>query len=229
MTYKAYDFKEYAGRLGFGQGTINTYNSYLTRTDRALGGLDEAVEQRGHSALLEWARTTSEAPFDTQPSSARSVLKKYLQFLIDDQIPTDEIVQEAQDEANGLEPTGVAFRLEREMQAAVRAQLVNLEQGLVVADGGQERHVATGNIDIVARDATGKLVAIELKAGNCPAGALEQVLGYADSLGEETGESVRAILIASDFSDRLRAAARRTVDLRLVTYQFSLSFRDIVA
>jgi RecB family endonuclease NucS len=119
---------------------------------------------------------------------------------------------------------GTIFKLEREMQAAVRKQLSMLESGLSEADGGQEVAVATGRIDILARDQDGKLVVIELKAGACPPGALEQTLGYAEALAEERGEPVRAYLVAAEFSDRIRAAAKRVSDLQLRTYEFSLRF-----
>jgi RecB family endonuclease NucS len=70
------------------------------------------------------------------------------------------------------------------------------------------------------------LVAIELKAGKCPAGALEQVLAYSHSLSLERNEPVRAMLIAGSFSDRIRAAAKRANDVVLKTYTYSLAFAE---
>jgi RecB family endonuclease NucS len=113
------------------------------------------------------------------------------------------------------------------MQIAVRKQLHHLEDGLEVDDGGNETVVTTGKIDIVARDKKKNLVVIELKAGLCPSGAIEQVLGYAEALSEERKESVRAYLIAGEFSDRTRAAARRVRDLQLRTYEFSIKFNTV--
>jgi len=112
------------------------------------------------------------------------------------------------------------------MHAAVRRQLSNIEPGLVENDGGSEVGVSTGYIDILARDAANKLVVIELKAGKCPAGAMEQALGYAQALSDVRNEPVRVLLIASEFSDRIKAAAKRTVDLQLLTYEFSLKFNQ---
>jgi RecB family endonuclease NucS len=125
---------------------------------------------------------------------------------------------------------GIAFRLEHDMQRALRAELDKLEPGLVEADGGREYRVSTGEIDILARDATGAFVVIELKAGRCPAGALEQVLGYAQALREERDDagSVRIFLIAAEFSDRIRAAARMIPGVMLRSYRFSLRFQDVV-
>lgn len=114
------------------------------------------------------------------------------------------------------------FRYERELQHAVRRQLGLVEAGLVEADGGQERSVSTGKIDIVARDLAGNFVVIELKAGPCPHGALEQVLAYSTDLEAETGTPCRAILVASQFSERIRAAAKRARDVSLVTYELEV-------
>ncbi|MFM7027390.1 MAG: endonuclease NucS domain-containing protein [Chakrabartia sp.] len=108
---------------------------------------------------------------------------------------------------------------ERELKKLLRAQLEKVEPGLVADDGGRERAVATGRIDITARDAQGRYVVIELKVGPCPAGAIEQVLGYSNDLEEETGTPCRAVLVASEFSQRQRAAAKRARDIHLLTYE----------
>jgi RecB family endonuclease NucS len=111
------------------------------------------------------------------------------------------------------------FHYEHELKRSIRRQLDRVEPGLVAADDGRERVVATGKIDITARDVNGHFVVIELKAGPCPNGALEQVLAYSSDLEAETGTPCRAVLVASEFSDRIRAAAKRAHELYLVTYQ----------
>lgn len=108
---------------------------------------------------------------------------------------------------------------EKELKTLLRRQLDKVEPGLVAADNGREREVASGRIDITARDADGNFVVIELKAGPCPAGALEQVLVYLSDLEEETGTRCRAVIVASEFSLRQRSAAKRARELHLVTYQ----------
>ncbi|OJU24269.1 MAG: hypothetical protein BGN91_06035 [Nitrobacter sp. 62-13] len=225
--YKVQEFRDYMlNTAGLAASTYNTYNSFLGRIDQAIGGLDEALARDGTDKVLEWSRTTSTPPFDVFPSHARSVLNKYIQFHIDAQSPDTQEVQEEM-ATDAQQASGLAFRLEKEMQAAVRKQLSNLEAGLVEDDEGRELAVSTGYIDIVARDKLGKLVVIELKAGMCPTGALEQALGYAQALSEERNEDVRVMLIASDFSDRLRAAAKRANGLQLLKYEFSLQFNEL--
>lgn len=224
--YKTAEFKDYMlNKAGLAASTYNTYNSFLSRIDQAANGLDEALARDGTDKVLAWSRSATVPPFDVFPSHARSVLNKYIQFQIESQIPDaateDDIVSEMREES------GLAFRLEKEMHAAVRKQLSNLEAGLVEADNGKELSVSTGYIDIVARDKGGKLVAIELKAGKCPPGAMEQALGYAQALADERGEEVRVMLIASEFPDRIRAAAKRTIGLQLLKYEFLLRFDEV--
>jgi hypothetical protein len=55
------------------------------------------------------------------------------------------------------------FALERDLQAALRTNLDQLEEGLTVEDGGKEKQVEAGFIDILARDWSGVLTIIELK------------------------------------------------------------------
>jgi hypothetical protein len=230
MTYRSAAFKEYFAKVGAAPNTLNTYNSFIIRIDRALGGLDEAIRSKGPDELMQWSRTTSEPPFDTSPSHARSVLKRYLQFHIAAQGPEEETVNELVQQDEPLQTSGTIFQLEREMQSAVRKQLERLESGLTEADGGSEYTVSTGRIDVLAKGRNGKHVIIEMKAGACPAGTLEQALGYAQALSEELSitDSVRVIVVAADFSDRLRAAAKRIPEVELRKYEFSLQFKEVV-
>lgn len=54
---------------------------------------------------------------------------------------------------------------ERELKRLVRQQLELVEPGLVQADGGQEREVQSGRIDITARDRFGHFVVIDSRPG----------------------------------------------------------------
>lgn len=108
---------------------------------------------------------------------------------------------------------------EKELKCLLRDQLEKMEPGLVAADNGRERAVKSGKIDITAKDANGHFVVIELKVGPCPAGAIEQVLGYSADLEEETGVPCRSVLVAAEFSQRQRSAAKRAKEMHLVTYR----------
>ncbi|MBC9976804.1 endonuclease NucS domain-containing protein [Bradyrhizobium campsiandrae] len=218
------EFKDYCRvKQGLAPNTISQYSSYITRIDALAGGLEEAIERDGVDKLIVWGKEQTSDPFHLYPSAARAILNRYIQFYLDKDSAEvqeeEELVQEAE------QSSGLAFRLEKEMHAAVRRQLSNIEAGLV--EEGAEVQVDTGFIDILARDSSGKLVVIELKAGKCPAGAMEQALGYAQALSDQRKEPARVLLIASEFSDRIRAAAKRTVDFKLLTYEFSLKFAEL--
>jgi hypothetical protein len=121
-----------------------------------------------------------------------------------------------------------AFGLERDLQLALRRSIVQLEPGLTVIDGDREQTVASGRIDITARDRNGAVVVIELKAGIADRDAIGQILSYMGDLMDGT-TSPRGIIVAREFSTRAIAAARLVPHmLRLVRYGHQFSF-DIVA
>jgi len=179
-------FKDYMRSVsGFGGATQASYISILNRADRllkeeGLEGADEFLSKEGSYSLSNWAKNLSEER-DSRPSDIRSVVKKYIEFHNNDNDEPLEVLSIAA----SSEPQVSVFNLEKDMQAAARRQLHQLEAGLAEADGGREQSVSTGRIDILARDEKGHHVVIELKAGRCPKGAIEQVLGYAHALKSE--------------------------------------------
>ena len=119
-----------------------------------------------------------------------------------------------------------AFGLERDLQLALRRNIEQLEPGLTVIDGDREQIVASGRIDITARDRDGTTVVIELKAGTADRDAIGQILSYMGDLTDGTTR-LRGIIVAREFSTRAIAAARVVPNIRLVRYGFRFSF-DIV-
>ncbi|MCH8190249.1 MAG: DUF91 domain-containing protein [Chloroflexi bacterium] len=124
------------------------------------------------------------------------------------------------------EAVELKFGLERDMQAALRRNIEQLEQGLKVIDGGSERTVEAGRIDITAQDNDDKLVVIELKAGMAGLDSITQILAYMGSLLSEAQGPVRGILVAGDFHHKVLLAAQAVPNLQLKRYSFSFSFRD---
>jgi hypothetical protein len=118
--------------------------------------------------------------------------------------------------------------LERDMRVALRCSIEQLEPGLVIVDGGAERFVASGFIDITARDPSGVLVAIEIKTGAAGQRAVAQVLSYMGDLANEegTGGRVRGILVAADFEKKALAAAKMVPNLLLRRYQVNFQFAE---
>jgi RecB family endonuclease NucS len=135
------------------------------------------------------------------------------------------------DADNGVTEPEVAdaitkFGLERDLQIALRRNIAQLDPLLTVADGGKERTVPSGRIDITARDADGATVVIELKAGEADRDAVGQILSYMGDLMTEA-ERVRGVLVANDFTARAMSAARSARDVTLVRYEFQFTFQHV--
>jgi transposase-like protein len=115
------------------------------------------------------------------------------------------------------------FGLERDLQAALRRHIDQLEPGLRIVDGGKEQSVDSGRIDITAQDANGVTVIIELKAGPADRETIGQILGYMGDMmvGQKP---IRGILVAGEFPQRTVAAARAVPNLQLKKYSFKFSF-----
>lgn len=131
-----------------------------------------------------------------------------------------EVLEETEDARN------LKFGLERDMQQALRSHIDQLDPHLRIADEGKERHVSAGFIDILAEDQNGSLVAIELKSGEAPDSTITQLLSYIGSLQEETNQQARGILVAREFSQRVRYAAR-AAGIQLVEYGYNFTFSTV--
>jgi len=86
------------------------------------------------------------------------------------------------------------FGSERELASLLMQDLTLLEPGLTPLK--QESDVRKGVIDILARDAIGNLVAIELKRRKAGLDAVTQLHRYVLELSERKNERVRGILCA---------------------------------
>jgi RecB family endonuclease NucS len=113
------------------------------------------------------------------------------------------------------------------MQAALRANIGQLEAGLKIIDGGKENATEAGRIDITAEDANGHIVVIELKAGMAAPEAVAQILAYMGTVAEQKDKPVRGILVAGDFHKRVLLASRAVSNLNLKKYSFKFGFDTI--
>jgi|SRR5438094_4713261 len=129
-------------------------------------------------------------------------------------------------DAEGVEESEkTTFSIERDLQNALRKHIEQLEQGLTITDGGKEKVVESGRIDITAEDKKGAAVVIELKAGEADHHAIGQVLAYMGDLTTNTNVT-RGILVAGAFSQKAIAAARVVKNLQLRKYGFNFTFED---
>ncbi|PTN36868.1 endonuclease NucS domain-containing protein [Desulfonatronum sp. SC1] len=127
-----------------------------------------------------------------------------------------------------IDAVEASFGLERDLQIALRANIQQLERGLEIADDGKEHQTDAGRIDILAKDKSGTVVVIELKAGTAKPEALTQLLSYMGTVDSE-GQPVRGILIAGEFHPRVVYAARAIGTVQLIRYRFNFAFEAVAA
>jgi RecB family endonuclease NucS len=146
---------------------------------------------------------------------------------IEDILKADQESPTVNDEEQVEQAQEITFGLERDLQAALRAHIEQLEPGLHIIDNGKERVTDAGRIDITAIDPMGNIVVIELKAGTAQPEAVAQVLAYMGAVGGRENAQVRGILVAGDFHKRVVLASRAIPTLRLKKYSFQFAFESI--
>lgn len=247
------EYRDWLAQQGKEASTQNTSVSTIKRIENAYGDLEQEFALSGlDTTLTELAYSSADARnAEANPSklvidgdiyaglaSARTHLNYYRRFL--EQRSTREFVSEAvravpvavaAEPVAGLvedaEPPEAILSLERDLNAALRQNIAQLGPGFEVIDGGKERTVASGRIDILARDGDGRIVVIELKAVKAPRDSVAQVLAYMGDIHAEQGGDVRGLLIAPDFDPRAVAAARMVPTLHLKRFSFVFSFSDV--
>ena len=182
------------------EGTITAQMHRALRVQEHYGDLDELHADDGLDGLINELRYSrqdmranrpneTKIPFEGDTynnlASYRDAVRRYKRFLEDD-VEVQEIVETPIEEL----PEPVANQrigLEKDMQAAIRMNIEQLEAGLRITDGGRERSVETGFIDITAVDSQGLPVVIELKTGVAGQRAVAQILSYVGSVMDEEG------------------------------------------
>jgi Endonuclease NucS C-terminal domain len=117
--------------------------------------------------------------------------------------------------------------LERDLQRVLARNLSVIEPGLAASPDYQleEYQTDVGRIDLFCRDAQGKWVVVELKAGSAGDDAVGQVTGYMAWVRDNVpgAEEVRGILVCRNASDRVKAASRMVPGLTLKRYEMSFT------
>jgi hypothetical protein len=231
------DYRAWLEAEKYSKNTCDTQISNLRKVERAYGdSLDDLVARGGLASLIAELTYSSadERRGRANPSkidiggsifkglmSAKSAVALYARYL-----GTPHELAVPPDPALPAEPVAEKQRLslERDMQVALRDNIARLDPSLSIIDDGAERAVASGFIDILARDAAGVLVVIELKAGKTDARVIGQTLGYMGDILAEEDAPVRGIIVAHDFDQRTISAARAVPNLSLTRYAISFSF-----
>ena len=240
------EYRNWLVQQQYDAGTITAQLHRANRVEKHYGDLDDHYAADRLESVIDALRyttddkrhnrpNTSKIPFDgdvyNNLASYRDAVSRYRRFRDsgDGRVePTVILGTRAGVTAMvGDEEVGQRIGLERDMQAALRVDISQLEPGLIIIDEGAERSVDSGFIDITARDASGATVVIELKAGPAGQRAVGQILSYmGDVAAEQESQAVRGILIASDFDSKAKAATRMVPNLILRKYSVRFQFSD---
>lgn len=230
-------YKSWLEQRAYVAVTVQAQMNRVRKVQEHYGNLDEHYDRDGLRSVIDELkystadersnkRNPSKIPVSGNPknslSSYRNAIERYCRFRRETDKDTGR---------NGsADDGGQLLGLERDLQAALRQAIEQLEPGLEIIDDGAERKVASGFIDITARDAHGAIVVVELKTGTARQGAIAQVLSYmGDIAEEEPDEAVRGLLVAGDFDKKARSAARVLSSdvLSLRSYRVRFDFKDV--
>ncbi|WP_075216870.1 endonuclease NucS domain-containing protein [Mongoliimonas terrestris] len=243
------DYREWLVGQEYAENTIAAQMHRVQKVEQAYGDLEQALAQGLFDVIVQdLTYSTQDEKFNRPNPSKMSfdgnirknlqsyknaalLYRKYLldigdlglQSTVDTPLKVVNVVQK---EAS-LEKQHLS--LERDMQAALRKDILRLQPDLTIIDDGVERGVASGFIDILCRDGAGRLVVIELKAGKTDARVLGQILGYmGDIMSEEQSPDVLGIIVASDFDQRTLSAVRVLPNVKLCRYSIRFDFDVVV-
>ena len=240
-------YKNWLEQQGYATGTVQAQMHRAGRVEECYGDLDEHYDSDQLRQVIDELKYSTDDERRNKPnpskisfngntrnnlSSYRNAVERYCKFRRETQDEDDGSRIRTPQQGEGMNESaadrGQLVALERDLQAALRRAIEQLEPGLEIIDDGAERSVASGFIDITARDARGALVVVELKTGTARQGAVAQVLSYmGDIADEEPDLVVRGILVAGDFDKKARSAARVVPNLSLRSYRISFEFKDV--
>lgn len=115
-----------------------------------------------------------------------------------------------------------SISLERDIEDHLIHHLEGIEKGLAYVD--RQVVVDVGRIDILAKDANGQRVVIEVKVGEAKDSAVGQIARYLGWYARADGKPARGILVAAEFPDGVRYAATAIPNLKLIAYRVQFAF-----
>ena len=240
------EYKAWLKTQGYSEGSCNSRPANVRTVERAYGETLDEIHERGalrdlvgqlvYSREDERRQRPNPSKIEIQGNvrNGLATLKQavllYGKFLGAERVePESDLSVDAADRDDTPDPSGPEkqrLSLESDMQHALRRNIAQLEHGLTIIDDGAERGVLSGFIDILARDASGAVVVIELKAGKTDTRVIGQVLGYMGDIAEEDdAHRLRGIIVAHEFDHRTKSAARAVPNLTLVRYSVSFTFQ----
>ena len=244
------DYRRWLEDQKYAQGTVTAQLHRAGRVEENYGSLDDHYGRDGLRSIFEQLSYSTEDERHNRPNpskfriegnvrtnlaSYKDAVVRYARFLAGKSGHSDEDFVQAQDLDTVVDqkPASVdiaeqKLSLERDMQAALRRNIISLGQSLVIFDDGAERSVETGFIDITCKDQQDNaIIVVELKAGRADSKAIGQILGYMSDLAlEDDGRKVRGILVAHEFDKRAISAARIVPSLTLMRYSVEFRFES---
>lgn len=233
------EYREWLEQQRYSDVTVNAQVYRAERVEKYYGDLDGHYENDRLQRVISELKYSKEDERQNKPNpskipfegntrdnlaSYRSATERYRRFREE---TSGDGGGNSEVENEEITDKGRLIGLERDMQAALRSSIDQLEPGLEIIDDGAERHVSSGFIDITAKDADGKIVVIELKTGTARQRAVAQILSYmGDITEEEEDTATRGILVAADFDTKAQAAARIVPTLSLRSYRVNFEFTD---
>lgn len=148
-------------------------------------------------------------------------------FTLDASVDTGELAAAVVDESTPQDLTEYvesSLSLERDLEDQIVSHLDVLESGLTLISRQESSDV--GRLDLLARDADGCTVIIELKAGEAKDSSIGQIARYIGWYAQKEGKPPRAILVASGFAEPVRWAAKAIPGLKLVRYRVQFAFEE---
>ena len=112
---------------------------------------------------------------------------------------------------------------ESEIQRYIKNNFSEIGEELKLLD--DEYPTSVGDADFVASDGK-KTVVIEVKMGTAKDDSIGQLLGYMNAIRDKEKKDVYGMLIAEDFSPRVKMAAKSD-DVKLKKFRAKLEFSDI--
>ena len=112
---------------------------------------------------------------------------------------------------------------ELEIQRYIKNNFNEIWKELKLVD--DEYPTSVGDADFVASDGK-KTVVIEVKMGTAKDDAIGQLLGYMNAIRDKEKKDVYGMLIAEDFSPRVKMAAKSD-DVKLKKFRAKLEFSDV--
>lgn len=197
--------------------------------DKVIAG---GLPASGRQYHAWWANNASSQPhakfwLDAGRRASPDFKNKRVTFTLDASVDTSELAAAVVDESTPQDLTEYvesSLSLERDLEDQIVSHLDILEPGLTLVSRQESSDV--GRLDLLARDAAGRTVIIELKAGEAKDSSIGQIARYIGWYSEKDGTAPRAILVASGFAEPVRWAAKAIPGLKLVTYRVQFAFEE---